>query len=333
MARVVLHIGTHKTGTTTIQHVFARNREILQEAGLIYPEVGRQPGHHALIAPWVNLPAVFHVGDDPDPLWVALAERHAGDEGVVFLSSEEFSRATKNRRVDFGHVRKLLAGFEGVSVVCVLRDQASFLQSVFLEVAKKASQPPSWQSFFTRSLASDLTTGLHLDYNNLYDQLRADFAEDEIAFVSYNDACVHPDGLVGDMLERMGTRVSAGELTGNRSVNVSPEPLAGWMAAAMAEKEGAPPVAVEAAVTALRATHGSDVRTTIYTREELDAVLAKYQAPNATFEHRIRERDPNFRFPDCRIGPDWIGRDRLDEIVWIRFAREIYYRLPDQEPI
>lgn len=37
MARLILHIGTHKTGTTSIQRGLSRNREALKEKGIWYP--------------------------------------------------------------------------------------------------------------------------------------------------------------------------------------------------------------------------------------------------------------------------------------------------------
>ena len=38
--RLILHAGTHKTGTTSIQKVLADNRDWLRERGLIYPDGG-----------------------------------------------------------------------------------------------------------------------------------------------------------------------------------------------------------------------------------------------------------------------------------------------------
>ncbi len=36
-SRIILHIGTQKTGTTSVQHTFSANREQLSEQGFIYP--------------------------------------------------------------------------------------------------------------------------------------------------------------------------------------------------------------------------------------------------------------------------------------------------------
>lgn len=41
--KIVVHIGTHKTGTTTIQNVFENNREELKTLGVLYPATNREP--------------------------------------------------------------------------------------------------------------------------------------------------------------------------------------------------------------------------------------------------------------------------------------------------
>ncbi|MGI9601134.1 MAG: hypothetical protein ACR2QE_04570, partial [Acidimicrobiales bacterium] len=44
MKRVTLHIGLHKTGTTMLQALCARNRDALSDQGLLYPSTGGQDG-------------------------------------------------------------------------------------------------------------------------------------------------------------------------------------------------------------------------------------------------------------------------------------------------
>jgi len=46
MKTVYLHIGLHKTGTSTIQFFLANNREKLAELGYLYPF--KQVAHHNL---------------------------------------------------------------------------------------------------------------------------------------------------------------------------------------------------------------------------------------------------------------------------------------------
>jgi hypothetical protein len=38
--RVLLHVGTPKTGTSYLQDVLFRNRELLREHGILYPPTG-----------------------------------------------------------------------------------------------------------------------------------------------------------------------------------------------------------------------------------------------------------------------------------------------------
>jgi hypothetical protein len=51
MGRLILHIGTHKTGTTSIQRGLSRNREVLKENGIWYPnyDLIDKRGHYAHI--------------------------------------------------------------------------------------------------------------------------------------------------------------------------------------------------------------------------------------------------------------------------------------------
>ena len=60
--RLLLHIGTHKTGTSALQESLSSHRALLLQRGIHYPDTSRPP--------WPELPkhcSVFHaaVSDDP----------------------------------------------------------------------------------------------------------------------------------------------------------------------------------------------------------------------------------------------------------------------------
>jgi hypothetical protein len=44
-----IHVGLHKTGTTTVQDALFRNRELLARSGILYPSTGLHGPQHALI--------------------------------------------------------------------------------------------------------------------------------------------------------------------------------------------------------------------------------------------------------------------------------------------
>ncbi len=90
--RVLLHVGTPKTGTSYLQDVLFHNRERLLQRGVLYP--AERFDEHFLAAldlmrlPWGGLEteALGH--------WDALAERVREHQGTTILSHEIFARAT-----------------------------------------------------------------------------------------------------------------------------------------------------------------------------------------------------------------------------------------------
>lgn len=48
--RIFLHIGAEKTGTSSVQRFFSRNREALKAAGYLYPASAGNENHMALAA-------------------------------------------------------------------------------------------------------------------------------------------------------------------------------------------------------------------------------------------------------------------------------------------
>ena len=44
-ARLVIHAGFHKSGTTALQEAFDAQSEELKAAGIIYPNIGRKAHH------------------------------------------------------------------------------------------------------------------------------------------------------------------------------------------------------------------------------------------------------------------------------------------------
>ncbi len=124
--RLVIHIGMHKTGSSSIQHYLSRNRRLLRLLGVLYPDsVGadgrRQPKHAALFD------AISHEADQgrPHPAYgpsaamvEALARRIESSGGrVAVLSAEGFS----GPKPDFARALAPLAARFDASVVVFLR--------------------------------------------------------------------------------------------------------------------------------------------------------------------------------------------------------------------
>ncbi|MGH3510416.1 MAG: hypothetical protein ACRDPI_09330 [Nocardioidaceae bacterium] len=130
MSRVLFHIGTPKTGTSFVQDVLFRNRELLAERGILYP-VDRFDDHFLaaldlLELSWGGLEAKA-VG-----AWERLAERVRGWDGTVIVSHEVFAAATRQQ------VRRALSSFgeSEVHVVLSARDLARQLPAEWQENVK-----------------------------------------------------------------------------------------------------------------------------------------------------------------------------------------------------
>src|SRR5208283_2768078 len=95
--RVLLHIGLHKTGTSSIQHVCAKNNVKLRKAGFFWPDDDVIPNigtQHSAI-PWKfridhDTIAVREFFDNA----ILLAEKYHCH--TILISGEEFSRLNDN---------------------------------------------------------------------------------------------------------------------------------------------------------------------------------------------------------------------------------------------
>lgn len=143
--RLILHVGQSKTGTSTIQDFLAHNRRRLaREAGILYPQAGRQGAAHHRIAA-LFLPA-GNAGwirrEDEASLRASLAEEVArAGASTVVISSEALFNARS-----IADVRDFCAGFT-VEILVILRRQDRWLDSLYqhqLKVGETELEPQPW---------------------------------------------------------------------------------------------------------------------------------------------------------------------------------------------
>lgn len=131
MRKCFIHVGTHKTGTTSIQHLLSRNSNALQKRGYYYPRAGRlelSPGHHNLA--W-EISGDPRFQDDYGSLDDLIREVNDKSDHII-LSSEEFgwSLYDKSRFSDF--ILLLQASGFLVTVILYLRNQMDYLPRAYL---------------------------------------------------------------------------------------------------------------------------------------------------------------------------------------------------------
>jgi hypothetical protein len=161
VAQLVLHMGTHKTGTTAIQQALSDARSSLRDRGTVYPDArdelgGSSTAHHRL--------AHALTGTDAGQLSAAhrFLERvadEAGPEETVVLSAEPFYRhvhGTRDtwrvedywprRRCYLEGVASALERWE-VTVLLYLRPPDDLAASLYLEAVAAGTCTSSFEQF------------------------------------------------------------------------------------------------------------------------------------------------------------------------------------------
>jgi len=169
--RIILHIGTHKTGTTAIQKFCAVHRTRLREAGLWYPDydlIGAEGhyAHHHLAHAIAGLATSRGGATDAKRYFTGL-RRQAGADETVLISAEPFCRHVyppvelseneyppglrnetfqARRRAYIARVREAVGG-DDCEVVVVLRRQDRCAESMFKERIKGTGYAGTFNAF------------------------------------------------------------------------------------------------------------------------------------------------------------------------------------------
>jgi len=189
---ILLHIGTHKTATTSLQSIFTQHRVQLHDQGILYPRAGvpidgSGIDHHTNIA-W-ELLGHFMFDRRLGTLDDLIDEIGASDCENVLLSSEEFSCL-------FGHPAELLrlkSRFEdaGLSphIVVTLRDVDTYAESLYVTLASFGFNV-SYAEYLERVAAEGQVTVRQNTYCFDYELLVRSFTE---AFGSRAVTCIDFD--------------------------------------------------------------------------------------------------------------------------------------------
>lgn len=154
---VTLHVGTPKSGTTSLQNILARNRGLLLEHGLLYP--GEKPGHFIEALSLRDSGFRGHRFEAAEGAWDRVVERILGHDGPALLSHEILGGSTRSV------VRRGVESFgdRPVRVVITCRDLGRQLPAVWQEGVKNG-ETVSYASFLAENLGSwegpDTATGV-----------------------------------------------------------------------------------------------------------------------------------------------------------------------------
>ncbi len=138
LMKIHLHIGTHKTGTTSIQAFAHENADLLLRHGVYWPDpirlLARKQQHVVLR----RLLQHGDIGTASRFVSEALKDADAAGAHTLLISSEGFSNAQEDE------IAQLLKMFEGheVWLVAYFRNIYGYARSAFLQHMKYASKRP-----------------------------------------------------------------------------------------------------------------------------------------------------------------------------------------------
>lgn len=182
--QLYLHIGPHKTGTTSLQYYLNHNRANLSGRGWLYPKSGcpkTNYGHHEV--------ARSFLGRGRFDISVLRQEIDRTQCRNILLSSEDLSLCR-----DPDIVANALSGFD-VKIVIFLRRQDELLLSMFNQGVKTGSYCGSLPAF-----ASNLEKNGRLNHYELCERWAAVFGEGHVIATLYR-----PDhSVIVDFFGRLG---------------------------------------------------------------------------------------------------------------------------------
>jgi hypothetical protein len=163
MSRLILHIGTHKTATTSIQRFFRHNAAALSERGVFYPDyslVNRKP-HYAHLG-LVNALSGRHKNYSRElaETFFAKVRERVKDHDLTVISAEPFYRHVENDPGDDpyyspedywplrnAYIERMREVFGEAEVVVVFRRQIDYAQSLYQEHVKVTSYRGNFHQF------------------------------------------------------------------------------------------------------------------------------------------------------------------------------------------
>lgn len=212
--RCVLHIGTEKTGTSTIQEYLKVNRKNLSKDGVLYPAFAGPNGGsqwefvaYVLPQPWkFELGKRFNIKSEKDHLNFQQDllenlnnEITANQFNTLLISSEHFHSRLNNVKL-INRLKKLLDDFvESYEIILYLRRQDRLACSFYSTKIKNAAANPV---VFPYKKNGGLV--YYFDFERIYDNWAEVFGEKNIRVRLFNEQELKNQDLLQDFCEVAG---------------------------------------------------------------------------------------------------------------------------------
>ncbi|WP_445360346.1 hypothetical protein ACJJIL_17525 [Microbulbifer sp. EKSA005] len=206
MKKLYIHIGTEKTGTTTVQEFLFKNREVLKGEGVLYPNILNLSNHVGFCLAFMdfnpNSELYSVVGCEPNEnsakefsgsiLEKLAREIVSSDCDTVIISNEHLhSRITTQEEI-FKIKEWASKFFDEIEIVCYLRNQADLAVSYYSTLIKSGNVPE-------RVFPNFSSVPHYYDYKKLLDGWSAAFGK--ITVKSFSRSLLKNENIIDDFID------------------------------------------------------------------------------------------------------------------------------------
>ena len=194
----ILHIGKHKSGSSSIQNFLALNAEKLKQFGVLYPEIGRKKyAHHPLVRRIKDDPGGGSARGDWSDIG-ALGRAHP-DKRIV-ISSEDLETLKKPHIVE---LQRQLGPVQTL-IMMYIRDPAGLLPSKYNQLTKSGINVRDFDRFYEMhkpSLGYELARRMERRWAEV-------FGWESLRIRSLDSRSLTGGDLIEDLLSVIGVRLA-----------------------------------------------------------------------------------------------------------------------------
>jgi len=192
--RIFIHVGTCKTGTTSIQTFLTNNSCFLQRFGFRYSTaLTLGPTHHLLAGNYLRLHSDINLLERN--IEVVTKELEAHSEHLI-ISSEYFHGNTEE---EYAMLRQLLEPYGDIHAIIYFRRQDTYVEAWFNQVVKSGYYETNIYGLYR-----DVKNERALDYKHVASRLEALCPVRNIHVRSYDCSRNSSDGVLYDFLTCIG---------------------------------------------------------------------------------------------------------------------------------
>jgi hypothetical protein len=190
MHNYVLHIGRHKSGTSSLQWFLHQNRRALSQLGFNYPEIEAGIAHHSIAKVFARKLRIRNSALSPSETEVVerFLQKIAGSEVPILLSSEAFQNALPKAVATVfppGQTR----------IIVYIREQVEYLISGYQQKIHAT------EHFFS---LEESMRALTVDYSKFLRSWEDAFGAEAIEVRCYSRAMLKNGDIIADFLDVLG---------------------------------------------------------------------------------------------------------------------------------